>query len=353
MKDLFEHRALHYLGFLLSLVGAVGYVFWVWPGPAVASAVGAVMRGGLFFAAGLGFVLYVALRSPRSKDADAIEGLEQRGPDPTKHSYWSGGLHLGITQAAAIGMAWHFYDGDGGEAFGHYSLMSMFVGSTIALFRSTRTNSTTLATQRSVAELVGLVRQIRRDRADKALVLQRALSLAEAKGLEAYLAGLQALVNEAIALPETHDHVDALSLWIRWEGEWTILSGSSSLSPDTLDSFRQPILDAPKPGAGLVANLAVSGERMIILPEDAETHEWFAPDGCSSRSTVGFAAAILLNGRGETVGAICLTAQSAGAIPPQSLPLARTQFEEVLITWAAAFTLAVSRYESLVEAERS
>ncbi len=293
---------------------------------------------------------------------------EIKNDDHRKHGVATGWWHLAATNLAALAYAWFMYDGYGqghagtlagagastgkfdifGSAAKDWMLASGVVGGTLAIFRSSATNSAALAALRQNDLLRDQVTALQRKLVDASDLTALALDAAQATSIETLLTLLQSMVTTAADLPETSDGVDAFSVWIREEDAWRILAGRG-LSGQTLARFRQPVVAAVEPGRGIVANLAASGQEQFIIAANAHQHEWFAVDPDSTRTTQGFAGILLRDENGAPRGALCLTSQATDGIPSPERAKDLQRFEKVLHLWAAAFTLPVRRYLELID----
>lgn len=286
---------------------------------------------------------------------------EIRGEDHRKHGVATGWWHLATTNLAAFAYAWFMYDGYGrghheatgnfdvfGSAAKDWMLASGVVGGTLAIFRSSGTNSAALAALRQNELLRDQVAALQRKLVDASDLTALALDAAQAVSVEALLPLLQSMVTTAADLPETSDGVDAFSVWIREDDAWRVLAGRG-VSEGTLAQFRQPVLARVEAGKGIVANMAASGQRQFITAANAYQHEWFAANPNSTRTTEGFAAILLVDQSDAPCGALCLTSQATDGIPSPDRAQELQRFEKVLHLWAAAFTLPVLRYLELIE----
>ncbi len=282
--------------------------------------------------------------------------------DHRTHAKRTAWYHFATTNLVAVAYAWFMFDGyttgisaeSPFKAFGSASkdwmLGTSVVGGTLALFRSATNNSASLAALRQNADLHQEILSLRRMLGDTATLTTISLDSSQASSVEAVTRAVERMVTIASDLPEKSESVDAFTVWIRDETRWRVLTGRG-VSAATVTRFTQPVLAAEKAGAGLLANLAVTGGAHLVIAANASSHAWYAKDPHSSRVTESFAGVLLRDKAGQPIGALCLTSQDAGALPSAATPKELQRFEKVLQLWSATFSLPVQRYYELIEAE--
>ena len=280
--------------------------------------------------------------------------------DHRKHGRATAWWHLAVTNFFSVAYAWFMFDGyrhGGDEAFKAFGsaakdwmLGSGLVGGNIGLFRSTGTASASLAALRQNDSLHAEVLGLRRQLGDVSDLSTTALDASQATTIEEVLERLASMVTKASDLPEKSELVDAFTVWVGDPSKrsWRILSGRG-ISAASLAIFSQPMLDAEREGAGLVANMAVTRTTSLIVASNAKKHRWYAPDSDSKRNTEGMAAVLIHGKNGEPCGALCLTTEDASALPSPANEADLRRLEKVLLLWAGTFTLPIQRYFELIE----
>ena len=213
------------------------------------------------------------------------------------------------------------------------------IGGLLALFRSVQTRAETSATLHELSQL--------RVSALSAPLIEAGVRVREAATLEEIVGGLTRLLRLAVGLRLLPREVDRASVWAldRANQEWFICASTRLAHIGA--SFRQPVIDTPKPGAGIVSNLATlapsprtsdlrAGD-VLLIRSDVNEHPWFRPNPSESRRSEGMAS-ILIRVRGEVCGALCLTSAS------EVIAVDGTEAREVvdiLEAWAQTFSDAL------------
>jgi hypothetical protein len=111
--------------------------------------------------------------------------------------------------------------------------------------------------------------------------------------------------------------VEAFSVWAHDDvrNEWRIVAALGA-SEETIENFRQPVLDKETPGAGVVANLAVTASvNSSYYQASAEDPKgWFKADPAAMTRTETLAVFLLPDERGYPVGAFALTSAQPDAL---------------------------------------
>lgn len=112
--------------------------------------------------------------------------------------------------------------------------------------------------------------------------------------------------------------VDAFSVWARDEvrNEWRIVAALGA-SEETIQNFRQAVLEKETPGAGVVANVAVTASENSSYYQARAAKDpkgWFKPDPAAMTQTETLAVFLLPDERGFPVGAFALTSAQPDAL---------------------------------------
>jgi hypothetical protein len=112
--------------------------------------------------------------------------------------------------------------------------------------------------------------------------------------------------------------LNAFSVWARDDArkEWRIVAALGA-SQETIDTFAQPVLEAETPGAGVVANLAVTApENPSYYQRSAADppKDWFKADPAATTPTETLAVFLLPDESGFPVGAFALTSAQTDAL---------------------------------------
>lgn len=271
------------------------------------------------FVAALGLSAYNLLRPTDSADKEVRKILAVFG-------------HLATTWGIAGCWGAFWYDpSDSSKAWGQAITVTIAVGGMLSLFRSTSTGMSSEAAAYEVARLSRLL-EARSDLFSMAMGI---------RGTPDDIVYLNLMLKHAKKLlPEHLQFVNGLSLWIRGPRVWKILA-HDGLTQGTAEAFEQEVLTEGQAGAGVIANLEVSGRRSVIIASRVDQHDWYKPDQDRAAPTAGLAA-ILIYRRHEIAGALCLTSSTPEVIPQEGSG-GRPEFEDMLHNWASAFTLALDR----------
>ncbi len=109
--------------------------------------------------------------------------------------------------------------------------------------------------------------------------------------------------------------VDAFSLWARDDRRelWRIVAAVGA-SEATIESFTQPVLRQETPGAGIVANLAVTATPSYYQPTAGKALSWFKVDPAGTTPTETLAVFLLPDASGVPIGAFALTSTQVNAL---------------------------------------
>jgi hypothetical protein len=112
--------------------------------------------------------------------------------------------------------------------------------------------------------------------------------------------------------------VDAFSVWARDDArnEWRIVAALGA-SEETIQNFRQAVLDKETPGAGVVANVAVTASRSANYYQaraEKDSKAWFKADPAATTEAETLAVFLLPDERGYPVGAFALTSAQPDAL---------------------------------------
>lgn len=111
--------------------------------------------------------------------------------------------------------------------------------------------------------------------------------------------------------------IDAFSVWARddKQGVWRMVAAVGT-SEKSVQTFFQKILVEETPGAGIVANLAVTADQgaSYYQARSSEGTDWYAADPEASRKTETLAAFILPDPSGIPIGAFALTSAKEDAL---------------------------------------
>lgn len=315
---------------LLGAAMIVAFVLLGPPGPGVTVRVILVATGTL------GFMSYLLVRRPESRTARA------RTPNGTISAL----SHLAVTLSVSIAVASYAYDArslQNGEdlvspeladAMRDFAIVSTWIGGTLALFRSSNTHA---RTEEALAEIQDLKATMNVGR----MLFGLARTAPKQPDTASVLALVGQMAEEAVKLPELPDGVATLTVWARRRDRWVIVAGHG-ITQETVTSFSQRVLAGEEDGAGVVANLAATAtSEPWIRHRDVQKERWYMKNPKPSGPVEGMAA-VLLGAATAPVGALCITTRRQDVIPGPWSPR-REGFEYMLLTWAAAFTMAASR----------
>jgi hypothetical protein len=114
-------------------------------------------------------------------------------------------------------------------------------------------------------------------------------------------------------------NVDAFSLWARDDANrrWRMVT-AIGIDPEVVENFSQELLSQETPGAGIVANLAVTALPRYYQRRQSDAvigdAEWFAANERSSRTATTLGVFMLASEKGEPVGAFALTSDVEDAL---------------------------------------
>ena len=221
------------------------------------------------------------------------------------------------------------------------------VGGLLAVFRSSQTRTETSAALREVSDL--------RIAVLSAPVIEAADRASRAKTFEDLIAGLGSMLQLAVNLSLLPRAVDQASLWALDEanGEWFICAATV---PATDYQFRQKVVTAETPHAGIVTNLAadavvpalpdtVRDGDVYLIGADLHTHPWYLVNPAQDRPANGMAV-VLLRRAHRPIGALCFT--WAASVVPTTGKRAEEMID-ILQRWAQAFGVGLSRLYRLRE----
>ncbi|MBX2804023.1 MAG: hypothetical protein KTR31_40480 [Myxococcales bacterium] len=275
-------------------------------------------------------------------------------PEPTDdrardaHVRWSVSLHLTYTWAMATCLAlWAFrdyaqaaHDTPHEEALKVWFLALGFFGGFLNLTRSTGTRSQTSTIHATTMRMVRQLDRLQRGQETNALLFTWAVNAQLAETREELGQALTEMVDAARSHPWLPAEKLAVSLWVRGLDQWRILA-SAGISEGSQEAFTQPVVDQETPGAGVVANLAATGRRMLI-EASIDANPWYKSDPRAPQGHSGMAVVTVENAQGESVAALCLTARPGTLLPSSRDDSdAHRALVRRLIAWKIAFTLPV------------
>jgi len=238
------------------------------------------------------------------------------------------------------------------ERPGEFDLQRYFVtittvGGLLAVIRSAATGSGTQAVLGEVLQIADELRALGRERragSDLALLVRAATA---APDMDRCLRAMRSIVSALTRHPALGDNADAVSLWVRDDARssWAVLV-AEGMGDASRDDFTQPILAQETPGAGFVANLAVTGDDVFLCESGATTHRWFRPDPQSDRTPMAFAAVLLRDSAGEPIGALCVTSEARDAFSVQ-FDGSGESLEILLKGWGIWLSFALERLLAL------
>ena len=234
------------------------------------------------------------------------------------------------------------------EALKVWFLALGFFAGFLNLTRSTGTRSTASTIHATTRRMATQLDLMRRGQQTNAELFAHAVSAQLAKSREELVNAVVQMVDAARAHPTIPPDRLTVSLWVRDVDQWRIMAGSG-ISDETRDRFHQPILEAPRPGAGMVANLTASDERVLVEPQ-VEKHRWYTPNPYRDGAQSGIALVVIENFKGLPIAALCLTARPGTLMPHRTHdPEAYDELMRLLMAWKIAFTLPMVR---LIHIER-
>ena len=109
--------------------------------------------------------------------------------------------------------------------------------------------------------------------------------------------------------------VDAFSVWARDDKHelWRIFAAVGA-SQSTIDGFTQPVLRRETAGAGVVANLVVTGTPSYYQSDASKARSWFMPDPAGTSPTETLTVFLLPDEAGVPIGAFALTSTRKNAL---------------------------------------
>lgn len=226
------------------------------------------------------------------------------------------------------------------EALKVWFLALGFFAGFLNLTRSTGTRSTTSTIHATTTRMADQLDLMRRGQQVNAGLFAQAVTAQLANSRRELGAAIVQMVDAARAHPSIPPDRLTVSLWVRGEAHWRIMAGSG-ISLETQERFFQPMLEEPTPGAGMVANLAASTERLLIEPA-VESHPWYTPNPYRDGAQSGIAAVVIENFKGLPVAALCLTARP-GTLIPDSDTDEHAELVRLMMAWKIAFTLPMVR----------
>lgn len=295
--------------------------------------------GAVLAVVGLAALLaYLALPHPRS-DRDR-PGFDRR----------SVGLHILYTWSLATCLAlWAYVDYQASnhqtaseEALKVWFLALGFFAGFLNLTRSTGTRSTTSTIHAMTTRMAQQLDLVRRGQKVNGELYAHAVTAQLASSHEALASAMLQMVDAARSHPTIPPDRLTVTLWVRGEHHWRILAGSG-ITDETRERFVQPVQDTPTPGAGIVANLAASGQK-VLVEAHIEDHPWYTRNPYRDGAQSGIAVVQVEDFQGQPIAALCLTARPGTLLPtPEHDPEAHAELLRLLMAWKIAFTLPMLR----------
>lgn len=273
-----------------------------------------------------------------------------RESDRPRYDRRSVSLHLLYSWSLATCLAlWAFaeyrlsaHDTPHEESLKVWFLALGFFAGFLNLTRSTGTRSTASTIHATTTRMASQLELMRRGQQTNAELFAHAVTAQLAKSREDLARGVVLMVDAARSHPTIPPDRLTVSLWVRGATHWRILAGSG-ISDDTRAGFTQPVLDAPSPGAGMVANLAASEQRVLVEPQ-VEQHPWYTENPHRDGARSGIAVVVIENFRGQPIAGLCLTARPGTLMPHRDHdPDAYAELMRLLMAWKIAFTLPMVR----------
>lgn len=216
-------------------------------------------------------------------------------------------------------------------------------GGLIAVFRSAQTRTETSAALREVSDL--------RIAVLSAPVIEAADRASRAVTLDDLGAGLGSMLQLAVGLSLLPRAVDQASLWAIDEanGEWFICAATT---PPRSQQFRQRIVSAETPGAGIVANLAASTgvpvladtvrvRDVYLVGQGLRVHPWYRVNPAQDHPAEGLAVVLLRRSDRTPFGALCFTWEATKVVPTTGSRA--EEMIDILERWAQAFGVGLAR----------
>jgi hypothetical protein len=220
-------------------------------------------------------------------------------------------------------------------------------GGLLAVFRSAQTRTETSAALREMSDL--------RIAVLSAPVIEAADRASRAKTFEELTASFSSMLQLAVNLSLLPRAVDQASLWALDEqhGEWFICAATTAPQEQ---QFRQKVVTAATPKAGIVANLAASAPLpphpgavysgdVYLVGQRVHEHPWYLVNPDDDHPAEGMAV-VLLRREHKPFGALCFTWES------QAVPTTGARAQEmidILQRWAQAFGVGLTRLYRLRE----
>lgn len=228
------------------------------------------------------------------------------------------------------------------EALKVWFLALGFFAGFLNLTRSTGTRSTTSTIHATTSRMAEQLDRLRRGQQTNADLFAQAVTAQLAKSRQELVDAVVLMVDAARAHPTIPPDRLTVSLWVRDDAHWQIMAGSG-ISEETRHLFHQPVQEAPTPGAGMVANLTASMQRVLVEPR-VETHPWYTPNPYRDGAQSGIAMVVIESFQGQPIAALCLTARPGTLMPDRKAdPEAYAELIRLLMAWKIAFTLPVVR----------